>query len=59
MPARLSLPRQRWRRKPFVQVVPNKKALEKKYACRKSRRAYSSPEETARAEEVKDNGQRP
>mgnify|MGYP005841350945 CR=1 FL=1 len=38
----LRLPRAVWKRKPLTQVVSNKKALQKKYACRKSRRqAYN------------------
>lgn len=31
------LPRALWKRKPFTQTVPNKKAANSKYACRKSR----------------------
>jgi len=33
----MHLPRLIWQRKPQTQVVPNKKALKKKYACRKSK----------------------
>ncbi|MCL6558332.1 MAG: hypothetical protein K6U74_05935 [Firmicutes bacterium] len=31
------LPRLLWARKPCTQVIPNKKALQSKFACRKSR----------------------
>ena len=32
------LPRVLWKRKPFTQAMPNKKAVQEKYACRKSGR---------------------
>lgn len=34
---KIKLARGSWRRKPQTQVVPNKKALNSKYACRKSK----------------------
>jgi hypothetical protein len=36
------LPRVRWLRKPATQVVPNKKALQAKRACRKKAGPYAS-----------------
>ncbi len=33
----MKFPRLFWKRKPFVQVVKNKKALRAKYFCRKSK----------------------
>ncbi|WP_274377500.1 hypothetical protein [Desulfotruncus arcticus] len=34
---KVKLTRAAWLRKPRTQVVPNKKAQEKKYACRKAK----------------------
>ncbi|GBF32008.1 hypothetical protein DCCM_0199 [Desulfocucumis palustris] len=34
---RIKLTRTAWQRKPQTQVVPNKKALKKKYGCRKAK----------------------
>lgn len=34
---KIKLTRAAWQRKPQTQVVPNKKALEKKYKCRRGK----------------------
>lgn len=36
---KIKLTRTAWRRKPQTQVIPNKRAEDKKYACRKGKRA--------------------
>lgn len=39
---KIKLTRAAWQRKPQTQVVPNKKALEKKYECRRGKASHGT-----------------